>query len=142
MRRAIRTLGLGLLVVAAPPARAASASLAVTVDGIRDARGHVRIGVCSKAEFLGEQCSYHAVVPAMAGQITARLTLPPGTYAVAAYQDSTDAGHLRRSFLGIPKDGVGFSRDPSLRFGPPSFADSALTIAGGAQAVVIHLHYF
>ncbi len=131
-----------------PPAKAATlaatpaATLVVTVDNVRDARGHVRIGVCTKAEFLGERCRYHAVVPSAAGRVETRITVQPGIYAIAAYQDATDAGHLRRTFLGIPKDGTGFSRDPSLRFGPPSFADSALTVGTGDSAVTIHLHYF
>jgi uncharacterized protein (DUF2141 family) len=124
----------------APPAEAAT--LDVTVDNVRDARGHVRIGVCTKAEFLGERCRYHAVVPSAAGRVEARIAVQPGTYAIAAYQDATDAGHLRRTFLGIPKDGTGFSRDPSLRFGPPSFADSALSVGAGDSAVTIHLRYF
>ena len=129
-----------LLTAAAPAARADI--LTVTVDNVRDARGHVRIGVCTKAEFLGESCRFHAVIPSAAGQVVARIPVQPGTYAVAAYQDSTDAGHLRRSFLGVPRDGTGFSRDPSLRFGPPSFADSAVTLGPGDHALTVTLHYF
>ena len=48
--------------------------------------------------------------------------IPPGTYSVAAFQDRDSSGRLKRNFLGMPQEDLGFSRDPSLRFGPPSFA--------------------
>ncbi|MCQ8279535.1 DUF2141 domain-containing protein [Acetobacteraceae bacterium KSS8] len=137
-----------LLLAAAPAARSGAKGgndagiLTVTVANVHDARGHVRIGVCTKAEFLGESCRFHAVVPSEPGRVVARIPVQPGTYAIAAYQDSTDAGHLRRTFLGVPRDGTGFSRDPSLRFGPPSFAASAITLGPGDHAVTVTLHYF
>lgn len=108
-----RLPGLLLALVAATAMPAVAATLTVTVDGVRDGRGHVRVAVCRKAEFLTEQCAYHAIVSAAAGHVV--VTIPgirPGLYAVAAYQDATDAGHLRRGLFGIPKDGAGFSRNP------------------------------
>ncbi len=122
---------------------ATAATITVSVHGVRDARGHVRIGICPKADFLSETCLYHAIVSAHAGTVTATIAgVPPGIYAVAAYQDETDAGHLRRSLFGIPEDGTGFSRDPSLRFGPPAFDRCALRIEARDAAVSITLTYF
>ncbi len=122
---------------------AAAATVTVSVHGVRNARGHVRIGICPKADFLSETCPYHAVVPAHAGTVVATIVdVPPGTYAVAAYQDETDSGRLRRSLFGIPEDGTGFSRNPSLRFGPPAFDSCALRIEARDAAVSITLTYF
>lgn len=120
-----------------------AATLTVTVDGVRDGRGHVRVAVCRKAEFLTEQCAYHAIVSAAAGHVVATIGgIEPGLYAVAAYQDATDAGHLRRGLFGIPKDGTGFSRNPSLSLGPPGFARCALRLGAQDAAVSVILHYF
>jgi uncharacterized protein (DUF2141 family) len=134
-----------MMMLVADGARGAEAGgqLTVTVEGVRDARGHVRVGVCTRAQFLTERCSYHAVVPSTAGRVTVTIGgIVPGVYAVAAYQDATDAGHLRRGLFGIPRDGTGFSRNPSLLLGPPGFNASAITVAAGAQTVRVMLHYF
>ena len=123
--------------------QARAMSLTVTVAGLHDARGQVRIGVCRRDEFLGERCAYHAVVPSQVGSVTATITgIQPGIYAVAAYQDSTNVGHLRRSLLGIPEDGIGFSRNPPLGLGGLPFDRCALTFGTGDAAITVMLRFF
>ena len=138
---AFLALAVLLLSILAPAAQAAS--LTVTVAGLRNDRGHVRIGVCTQPQFLSEHCVYHAIVSAHLGAVT--VTIPgiaAGAYAIAAYQDETDVGHLRRSLFGIPEEGTGFSRDPSLGMRPPSFERCALRIGPQDAAVTITLRYF
>lgn len=133
---------LALLAVAVSAGAANAATLVVTVHGLRNDRGHIRIGVCRKAEFLSEACAFHAVIPARPGDITASIPgIMPGLYAVAVYQDEDDSGRLKRNFLGLPKEDLGFSRNPALGMGPPDFADSALMI-GGNSRVSVTLHHF
>lgn len=122
---------------------AQAASLTVTVANLRSAAGHVRVGVCTKSEFLSEHCSYHAIVSAHIGSVSAVVDgIAPGTYAIAAYQDETDSGHLRRGLFGIPNEGSGFSRNPALRLGPPTFAQCALRLGALDSTITIVLHYF
>ena len=126
-----------------PPAAAAAATLEIVVRAVHDDRGQVRIGVCRRDEFLSETCAHHAVVAASAGEVRASIAdVPPGTYAVAAYQDIDGSGRLRRTFFGMPQEDLGFSRDPVLRFGPPSFQQSAIVITGADCRVVLTLHRF
>ena len=142
MRRPFRGLALVLL-VAALPAAGRAATVTVAIDDIRSDKGHLRIGVCQRSEFLSEYCRYHAVVPSRTGTVTATIPdVPPGTYAVAAFQDEDDTGHMRRNFLGVPKDGLGFSRNPKLGFGPPSWAQCALGIGKADVAIAVTLHYY
>lgn len=130
----------GLLV---PEAGAVAATLVVTVHGARNDRGHIRIGVCRKDEFLSESCLHHAVVPAHAGDVRASIkAIPPGQYGVAAFQDEDDSGRLKRNFFGMPTEDMGFSRDPALSFGPPSFARSAISIGNADTAIALTLHHF
>ena len=136
--------GLGALVIAGSLAGVAqAASLQVVVGNVRDARGHVRIGVCTRQEFLGDRCVHHAVVAAHPGPVTATIDdIPPGVYAVAVYQDVDDSGHLKRGFFGMPQEDVGFSRDPSLGLGPPGFDASALRIGDVGGRIVVTMHHF
>lgn len=143
MTISVRLPGLLLVLALATAVPAHAATLTVTIDGVHDDRGHVRVAVCQKAQFLSENCTYHAIVSARAGQVVVAIPgIRPGVYAVAAYQDATDAGHLRRGLFGIPKDGTGFSRNPSLALGPPGFAQCALRIGPQDASVTVPLHYF
>jgi len=125
------------------PSLASAASLTVTVENIRDAKGHIRIGICPRADFMADHCRYHAVLPARVGSVTATIRgVPPGTYAVEAFADTDDDGHLKKNFFGIPKEGLAISRNPPPRFGPPHFDDAAIRIVEGSGAITLALRYF
>jgi len=146
MRQSVLVLALSglfaLPMLLALPAAAHAGTLQVTVHGVRNGRGHIRIGVCRKAEFLSETCFRHAVVPAHPGDVSVSIQdLAPGQYGIAAYQDEDDSGRLKRNFFGMPQEDLGFSRDPSTRFGPPAFADSALTIGNNDSRIVLTLRH-
>lgn len=63
--------------------------------------------------------------------------LPKGTYAISLFHDENSNGKLDLNFLGIPKEDFGFSNNPKIFFGPPSFnkcsfelnSDQTVTIA-------------
>ncbi len=131
------------LAIALLPTAGRAATLSVSVQGVRSGLGHVRIGVCERAEFLHERCVYNAIVSARPGTVVATIPdVRPGVYAVAAYQDETDLGHLRRGLFGIPRGGMGFSRDPKPGFGPPSFGSCALRVGMADAAIAVTLHYY
>ncbi|CAN5362475.1 hypothetical protein BH10PSE2_BH10PSE2_03250 [soil metagenome] len=67
------------------------------------------------------------------------LGLPPGQYAIAAFQDVDGDGKLGTGSFRIPREPFGFSRDARGRFGPPGFdaAAFALTYAGTTQRIVL-----
>jgi uncharacterized protein (DUF2141 family) len=67
--------------------------------------------------------------------------LRPGTYAVAAFHAENNETQMQYGLFGKPKEGYGFSRNPSSSMGPPAFAAAAFGYAGGAQTVPITLNY-
>jgi uncharacterized protein (DUF2141 family) len=59
------------------------------------------------------------------------------------YLDDHDWGEVRRTLLGLPEQGIGFSRDAPFHFGPPSFDDAKFTVAPGVVTKVhMTLRYF
>jgi uncharacterized protein (DUF2141 family) len=44
--------------------------------------------------------------------------------------------------FGVPREGVGFSRNPRLIFGPPSFADARFPVAAQPVEEIVRLKYF
>lgn len=130
------SLGVGLLV----SGRAEATDVLVRVLNVADAKGSVRVEVCLPGEWLRDGCRLRASAPAHAGAVV--VTVPgvvPGRYAVVAHHDSDDDTEVGRNFLGIPTEGVGFSRGPSIVFGAPTFEDSAVPVSGERVVVDIRL---
>lgn len=122
-------------------AAARATDVEVHVQPVDGRGGLVRVGVCTEAEFL-KGCSRRASAPAHPGEVTVLVPdVPPGVYAVTAFHDVSGADAITRNVLGIPTEGVGFSRDPALLFGPPSFADTALRIAGPRVRADVRLKF-
>ena len=48
--------------------------------------------------------------------------LKAGTYAIRCFHDENNNGELDTNFIGIPKEGFGFSNDAFGKFGPKKFS--------------------
>ena len=133
-----RTLPALLLLCAASSASAAT--IEVRVSNVAGGKGTVNVAVCDKERFL-KQCAYSASVPAQEGETVVLVEgVPPGTWAVLAYQDENENKELDRNVIGIPKENYGFSRDAKGAFGPPSFEAAAIQVSGDRAAAAIRLH--
>jgi uncharacterized protein (DUF2141 family) len=49
------------------------------------------------------------------------VDLKPGKYAFKYFHDENNDEKLNTNFVGIPKEGYGFSNNAKGKFGPPSF---------------------
>ncbi|NJC35087.1 uncharacterized protein (DUF2141 family) [Sphingomonas jejuensis] len=67
--------------------------------------------------------------------------IPAGNWALAVIHDENGNGRLD-TFAGIPREGVGFSRNPRISFGPPRFRSAEFTVSGSPTAQDIRLRYF
>ncbi len=124
------------------PAVAPAAEVQVRVLGVASDAGSVRVAVCPQAYFLKPTCPYVGHAPARRGVVVVSIeAVPPGVYAVQAHHDANGDGRINRNFLGIPVEGIGFSRDAPMRFGPPRFADAAVSIGGALVKLDITLKF-
>jgi uncharacterized protein (DUF2141 family) len=67
--------------------------------------------------------------------------IPPGTYALAVIHDENMNGKLDTNWLGIPKEGYGFSNGVKAFLGAPSFSAASFKYDGGTLDLTISLHY-
>jgi uncharacterized protein (DUF2141 family) len=74
-----------------------------------------------------------------AGQLHFR-NLAGGTYALAIVHDENANGQLD-TFVKIPREGYGFSRNAPVRFGPPKFGEASFTLTPGRNIQVIRMRY-
>lgn len=129
-------LALALLALAGA---AHAATVEIHVTGVAAGKGKVNVAVCDKEHFL-KQCAYSGSAPARDGDNVIRVAgVPAGSWAVLAYQDENENGELDRSFIGIPKENYGFSRDARGKFGPPDFGDAAIEVGSETTTAAVKL---
>ena len=142
----IMTIGLVALagVLAVPSVQSASGgTLTVRMTNVRNARGEVLVAACPQAQFLKENCPYNGSAPAHVGMTVVVLHgLPPGQYAVQTFHDENGNKKVDRNFIGIPREGVGFSNDAPIRMGPPKWADAMFAFNGAEQTIQLKTRYF
>ncbi|MFH6786538.1 MULTISPECIES: DUF2141 domain-containing protein [Methylobacterium] len=117
---------------------AAAADLAVEVDGVEPGAGRVFVALCT-GSLAEESCRIGQSGPAAAASLRFGFTgVPPGTYAVAAFQDLDGDGRLGRTPLGLPTEPYGFSNGAGRR-GRPDFAGAAIRLAEPGTALRVRL---
>jgi uncharacterized protein (DUF2141 family) len=138
----VRAAAVLLFLLAAFPAQATE--LILKVENLRNTDGTIRVGVFdSPATWLdGDKALKRAAVPAMQPTTTIRIEdLKPGTYAVALFQDENNNGKHDRNLLGMPLEGFGFSRDPTVMLSAPSFEECKIDVPATGAAISIRLKY-
>jgi uncharacterized protein (DUF2141 family) len=133
IRRA-RILLAGWLCGLAVPA--AAATVQVDLEGIEPGGGQVRVALCQGG--LSEtSCMRGDGAPATAGRALFTFRdVSPGTYAVAAYQDTNGNGRLDRTGLGLPQEPYAFSGEAGRR-ARPAFPEAAFALR--EPGVALHL---
>jgi uncharacterized protein (DUF2141 family) len=122
---------------------ASASTVLVNVTGVRNSHGHVRVAICSQAEFLKPHCAYSGKAPATTGDVLVTVTnVPPGIYAAQAFHDDKDTGRIDRTLLGLPEQGMGFSNGARMFFGPPRFNGAKFDVADPVTRIVVPLRYF
>jgi len=123
------------------------ATLTVEITGFHNDRGNAKVALWrSRNGFPADESKAERryEIPITNGR--AELTiegLEPGPLAIAAFHDENDNGRIDRGFLGIPKEGLGVSRDAKGTFGPPSFDKARLNVgAGDSQVVRFRIFYY
>lgn len=67
--------------------------------------------------------------------------LSAGEYALSVIHDENDNDKLDTNFMGIPKEGFGFSKNPRIMFGPPSFEKCSFKVPE-SSTLTIELKHF
>jgi uncharacterized protein (DUF2141 family) len=120
----------------------AGANLTIRVENVLPTGGVLRLGLYDAARYPddGSKPIASADVPAVAGETVVTLhAIPPGIYAVQAFQDVNADDKMNTSWLGLPQEPFGFSRDATPFLSKPSFDEVKFTLVTGENSQVIHL---
>jgi uncharacterized protein (DUF2141 family) len=125
---------------ASPP----PADLTVSVSGLRNHRGAVRLCLTQRADlYLECDKDPRRIAQSLPASGAAKMVLgdlDPGTYVLALLHDENENNKLDTVFK-IPREGFGFSRNPAIRMGPPSYDQVKFTIAPGHNEQAVRLKY-
>ena len=125
-------------------ASAQAGKVGVTITGLRSSDGVVRCGLYASADgFRQPGREMRGAVAPIRGQSATCMFggLPVGTYAVAVFHAERNEARIETGAFGKPKQGYGFSNNPSSGFGPPSFSAAAFNYQGGNQTLQVSLQY-
>jgi uncharacterized protein (DUF2141 family) len=136
-------LCLALICAPARPAAAAGgkATLTIHVENVLSG-GLVRLGLYNRALYPDDNSTplASADVPAVAGETIIVLhDLAPGEYAIQTYQDVNGNDKMDTSWIGLPQEPFGFSRDAKPFLSKPSFDEVKFTIVDGDNSQTLHL---
>ena len=131
---------------ASPPNSVRDATLHLTLEGLRGARGTVRLCIWASDEGFPDCKSSASAMRVHAPATGERVeldvpNLAPGDYGVSVIHDENDNRELDKAIFGLPTEGVGFSNNASAPFGPPAFQRVQFHVAGETEQT-IRLKYY
>ena len=140
----LRALTLSVFAMVLLPGAMPVCSLTVEIDQLRSAKGLLQICLTKEPghfpECEDDPAAVKRTAKANGGNVTFPA-LPLGEYALAMFHDE-NANSKLDTFAGIPKEGVGFSGNPKLSFGPPKFAKVVFSAERGNAKQNIRIKYF
>jgi uncharacterized protein (DUF2141 family) len=118
----------------------------VEITGIRSTQGKIRIGVYISSKRFEEKKDSKIIqiekLKLVNNKLFYTFYLEPGTYGLSLLDDENDNTKMDYNFIGLPKEGFGFSNYYHSGFTYPKFENFAFTVKPmGETNVVIKLRY-
>lgn len=121
-------------------AEEASLSLTVKVTGVEEDQGQIFLSLfTSESNYLKQPVISRNFPVENNDEMKLEMNgLGEGIYAVSVFYDQDGDGKMKKGFMGIPKEPVGFSNNVKGTFGPPSFEETSFQLETDME-IVIHL---
>jgi uncharacterized protein (DUF2141 family) len=135
-----RLILIGLLVAAATTLSYGQ-ELKIIIRNVKGDEGYVRLALYNSSDqFMKKEIKWLEVKSVNGEAIAIFKDVSPGTYAISVMHDANNNKELDSNFIGVPKEGFGFSNDVMGMFGPPEFKKASFEISGRKE-IVINLRY-
>ncbi len=125
-------------------ARKPTGTFTLEIIGLRNDTGLMQIAIFNSREsFLKDGKDFrHMSVPIKNAKAVALIeNLPFGNYGIAVFHDENSNGKMDTNFLGIPKEGFGFS-NTQRPLGPPKFETAKIVFDGTINKALIAITYY
>ncbi|KZN40726.1 DUF2141 domain-containing protein [Pseudoalteromonas luteoviolacea] len=120
-----------------------AAELKLTINDVNAKPGKIYIEMFKgKQPYLAGDSYTATIVRAKNGTVSTQFNnLEPGNYAIRLFHDENNNAQLDTNLFGIPTEGVSFSNNATMQFGPPSYEEMTITISQGANAESMAISY-
>jgi uncharacterized protein (DUF2141 family) len=133
---------MALQLTAIAPAAERAATLTILVKDVSKKGGDVRLGLYDRESWGNDKSEplAGAVVPALTPETVIVLrNLKPGVYGAKLFQDFNRNGEFDFTWLHLPAEKYGFSRDARVFVHKPDFDATEFTLVPGANTITVHL---
>ncbi len=120
-----------------------AADINVTVDGLTSTNGTVLLELDdspSSWQNLAPSTAVGKVTPTAKSVTYIFRDVKPGTYGLSVIHDENDNGKFDTNFLGMPKEGWGFSNNPDVKR-KAKFEEAGFSVAEKDIAITIHIRH-
>jgi uncharacterized protein (DUF2141 family) len=124
---------------------AQTVNLTVELQNVDSSLGTVDLAIYNNSTgFPGGGTPFQlAQAPAQKGTVKVQVpNLPDGVYAITVLHDDNGDGKMDYNGLGMPTKGFGFSNNPNITFGAPSFDDCKITVTQQSNNTVIVMKHY
>ena len=120
--------------------------LTVEISNIRNKNGYIALGVfVDEASFdiekpyIEKTYFKHKIVN---GKLRVEIKLKPGVYGVSVLDDENSDGEMEYSWIGLPREGYGFSNFYHTGITKPNFKDFDFIVGKKNKIVQVKMKYF
>ncbi|ELR99500.1 DUF2141 domain-containing protein [Gloeocapsa sp. PCC 73106] len=122
-----------------------TSTLTIQVSGLRNANGNLCVALFNSPDGypsnITEAIRLSSVLIETTPQVILFEELAYGTYAIVAFHDENGDSKLNTNFLGIPKEGIGFSGDPKIWRGVPAYEKVKFEFTPEEKTIGITMKY-
>ena len=117
----------------------------VRVEQVRNGKGVVHLCLTANPKHFPNcetdpRAKRKSVPAAASGKAVMLPGVTPGAYALSVFHDE-NANTKFDTFLKVPKEGFGFSRNPTVRFGAPKFSQVRFEVGAGITRQTVRMQY-
>lgn len=117
----------------------------VMISGIRSEKGQIILNVFKDDESYNKEKVFKKMVfekkAITSGLMVIACDLAPGTYGITLIDDENKDAELNKSFIGIPKEGFGFSNFFMEKMKKPAFDDFKIVVKSQDNKISIKVKY-
>ncbi len=135
-----------LLLMAVPFQKLNAVEVEVTITGLRNSKGAIVIGIFKDDPTFQKEEAYASrnfqKKDISNGTMKVTLTLEPGVWGLSVLDDENLSGLMEYNFIGMPKEGFGFSDYYLAGLSKPKFNDFKFSVEEGKnKKIVVKIRY-
>ena len=129
----------GTMFLCLSTAIASDKKLTIIVDGFKEKKGNLMIGIYNSEATFMKQTYKGFAVDVTDTSMECTIELPEGEYAISVYHDVNGNNKLDTATFGIPTEDYGFSNNAKGLMGAPSFEKAKFSVTQDHVVVRINL---